>query len=53
MESKRGNKIRKIFKDHWEEFYNRYDNQIRPVVKAEVEKMLKCMDIEYGYTEFK
>ena len=45
--------IKEIFKEHWEPFHESHKEQIRPVVVREVEKMLRCMDIEYGYTEYK
>ena len=48
-----GHVIKQIYKENWETFYESHKEQIRPVVVREVEKMLKCMDIEHGYTEYK
>jgi hypothetical protein len=45
--------IKKIFNDHWDAFENKYGDRIRPSVKKEIKKMLKCMDISNGYIEYK
>lgn len=45
--------IKKIFKDHWKLFESEYGNRIRPAVKKEILKMIKCMDIANGYIEYK
>lgn len=47
------NIIKRIFRDNWKGFCEKYGKRIRSVVKSEVEKMLKCMDIEHGYREYK
>ena len=44
--------IKQIFTDHWPNFEKKYGERIRPVVKKEVEKLLRCGDIEYGHTEY-
>lgn len=46
-------KIKLILEDHWEGFLGNYGNRIRPNVKKEVEKVLKCGDIKNGYIELK
>jgi len=46
-------KIKLILEDHWEGFLRNYGNRIRPNVKREVEKVLKCGDIKNGYIELK
>lgn len=46
MVKSKTHKIRQIFQDHWEDFYEKYKEQIRPVVDREVRKMQKCMNIE-------
>ena len=45
--------IKKILNDHWMGFLKLYNKKIRKNVKREVEKVLKCKDIRYGYIEFK
>lgn len=45
--------IKKILNDHWSGFLKLYNKKIRKNVKREVEKVLKCKDIRYGYIEFK
>lgn len=45
--------IKKIFRDHWENFKKKYENRIRYSVKKEIKKMLKCMDISNGYVEYR
>lgn len=42
-----------ILEDHWKEFEKLYKNKIRPNVKKEVEKVLKCKDTKYGFIELK
>jgi hypothetical protein len=44
--------IKQIFTDHWPEFEKKYEKRIRPVVKKEVEKLLRCGDLDYGYIEY-
>ena len=44
--------IKQVFVDHWGNFEEKYDERIRPVVKKEVEKLLRCGDIDYGHTEY-
>ncbi|WP_195516903.1 IS91 family transposase [Paraclostridium bifermentans] len=46
-------KIKTILEDHWNEFLKVYKNKIRPNVKKEVEKVLKCKDTKYGFIELK
>lgn len=46
-------KVAKIFKDHWNGFIETYGHKIRKNVLKEVEKMLRCRDLNYGYIEFK
>nr|WP_243122352.1 transposase zinc-binding domain-containing protein [Clostridium septicum] len=46
-------KIKRILEDHWKEFEKLYKNKIRPNVKKEVEKVLKCKDTKYGFIELK
>jgi hypothetical protein len=46
-------KIRLILEDHWEGFLKIYGEKVRDNVKKEVEKVLKCKDIGYGYISFK
>ncbi|BCZ45551.1 hypothetical protein psyc5s11_16180 [Clostridium gelidum] len=46
-------KIKTILKDHWDGFVKIYNKKIRPNVKVEVDKVLKCKDIKYGYIELK
>jgi hypothetical protein len=53
MDKRRRHVIKEIFRDHWDDFYEAYKDKIRPVVVHEVEKMLKCMDIQHGYTEYR
>lgn len=53
MDKRNNHVIRKIFSDHWKSFLEKHKNQIRDVVVQEVEKMLRCMNIEYGYTEYR
>jgi len=45
--------IKRIFNDHWDSFYRIYNKNIRENVVKEVEKMLKCKDIRYGYIELR
>lgn len=45
--------IKRIFRDHFEQFVSKYKKIIRPVVIKEVEKMLDCGKIENGYLEYK
>ena len=53
MRKVQGHAIKEIFRKNWGAFYKSHKDQIRPVVVREVEKMLKCMDIEHGYKEYK
>ena len=46
-------KIKAILEEHWNEFLKRYKDKIRPNVKKEVEKVLKCKDTKYGFIELK
>lgn len=46
-------KIRLILEEHWQGFLNKYSKRVRKNVKKEVEKVLKCRDIKYGYIELK
>lgn len=46
-------KMRLILEDHWASFMSKYDKKIRPNVKAEVDKVLRCKDTRYGYIELK
>lgn len=46
-------KMRLILEDHWTSFVSMYDKKIRPNVKAEVDKVLRCKDTRYGYIELK
>lgn len=46
-------KIKIILEDHWYGFLNKYKDKIRPNVKKEVEKVLKCKDIKHGFIELK
>ena len=46
-------KIKTILEDHWHGFLKIYENKIRPNVKKEVEKVLKCKDTKYGFIELK
>lgn len=46
-------KIKSILEDHWTGFLSLYGKKVRKNVKKEVEKVLKCKDIRYGYIEFK
>ena len=45
-------KTRLILEDHWTSFVSMYDKKIRPNVKDEVDKVLRCKDTRYGYIEF-
>ena len=47
----RKSKIKTILEDHWNEFLKVYKNKIRPNVKKEVEKVLKCKDIKHGFID--
>ena len=46
-------KMKIILKDHWDGFVKIYNKKIRPNVKVEVDKVLKCKDIKHGYIELK
>nr|WP_243158783.1 transposase zinc-binding domain-containing protein [Clostridium beijerinckii] len=46
-------KMNKILEDHWHSFVKLYGKKIRPNVKAEVDKVLRCKDTKYGYIELK
>jgi hypothetical protein len=46
-------RIKHIFKDHWESFAERYNPRIRKNVFREVERMLGCGSLENGYIEYK
>lgn len=46
-------KMRKILEDNWNGFVKIYDKKIRPNVKVEVDKALKCKHVKYGYIELK
>ena len=46
-------KIKLIFQDHWDEFLKHYGKKVRKNVKSEVDKVLKCKDLRYGYIEFR
>lgn len=46
-------KMRLILEDHWSSFLKIYDKKIRPNVKVEVDKVLRCKDTRYGYIELK
>ncbi|MFA8994800.1 transposase [Clostridioides difficile] len=46
-------KMRIILEDHWSSFVKIYNKKIRPNVKAEVDKVLRCKDTRYGYIELK
>lgn len=46
-------KIKTILEDHWDGFLNIYENKVRPNIKREVEKVLKCKDTKYGFIELK
>lgn len=45
--------IKKILEDHWHSFVKLYGKNIRPNVKSEVDKVLRCKDTKYGYIELK
>ena len=46
-------KIKDIFKDHWNNFVDKYKNiTIRDVVFKNVNKILKCKTFSLGYTEY-
>lgn len=38
---------------HWSSFLKIYDKKVRPNVKVEVDKVLRCKDTRYGYIELK
>lgn len=46
-------KIKITLEDHWYGFLNKYKDKIRPNVKKEVEKVLKCKDTKHGFIELK
>ncbi len=47
------NKLKQIFKDHWETFLEKYKHKkIRESIIENVEKMLKCGTKEMGHTVF-
>lgn len=46
-------KIVSILSDHWNDYVGLYKEKIRVNVKIEVEKVLRCRDINYGYIELK
>jgi len=46
-------KMKKILEDHWHSFVGIYSKSIKPNVKAEVDKVLRCKDTKYGYIELK
>jgi hypothetical protein len=45
--------IKKIFKDNWDRFLNKYEQRTRKVVQEDVEKMMKCGSTENGYIKIK
>ena len=42
-------KIQKIFSDHWYEFLEQANINVRTVVKEDVERMINCGDLKKGY----
>ena len=42
-------KIKNIIEEHWDGFLEKYKNKIRPNVKKEIEKVLRCKDTRYGF----
>jgi len=46
-------KIKRIFKDHWDEFVKIEGYRIRKNVIKEVEKMINCGSLNNGYIEYK
>ncbi len=53
MSRKKNSRIKQILREHWDDFYEKHQKHIRPVVVREVTKVLKCMDIANGYTEYR
>lgn len=45
--------IKRIFKEHWNDFIVLYSDKIRKTIFREVEKMLECGSLEKGFIEFK
>lgn len=45
--------IKKIFKENWDKFLDKYGKRTRKVVQEEVEKMMKCGSKENGYIKIK
>lgn len=41
--------LQKIFIDHWDNFYNTFHSNIRPIVKHEIDKFIGCKDFTKGY----
>jgi hypothetical protein len=41
--------IKEIFRDHWDNFVDRFKDRIREVVIEDVRLMLNCGDITKGY----
>ena len=46
-------KIKNILEEHWDGFLEKYKNKIRPNVKKEIEKVLRCKDTRYGFIQLK
>lgn len=46
-------KIKLILEDHWSDFLKIYGKKVRKNVKEEVNKVLKCRDINHGFIEFR
>ena len=42
--------IKQIFAEQWKKF--KTINKVRDVVSKEIEKMLKCLDLREGYSEY-
>lgn len=44
--------IRLIFLTYWEQFKLKYESKLRPAIIDNVERMIKCRDLKYGYLFF-
>ncbi len=49
MQLIRRKKLKQIFSDHWENFVNKHQGQIRPAIHKNVAKMLRCGTEEAGF----